>query len=69
MYLETYWEGIEVEPGIVAIEWSERLGHLPPAPIELSLSYVVNDVTGEMGSGRQAELVVPESIDLSMLLI
>ena len=67
LYLETYWEGIEVEPGIVAIEWSERLGHLPPAPIELSLSYVVNDVTGEMGSGRQAELVVPESIDLSML--
>ena len=69
LYLETYWEGIEVEPGIVAIEWSERLGHLPPAPIELSLSYVVNDVTGEMVGGRQAALVVPESIDLSMLLI
>ena len=69
LYLETYWEGIEVEPGIVAIEWSERLGHLPPAPIELSLSYVVDDVTGEMVGGRQAALVVPEAIDLSMLLI
>jgi tRNA threonylcarbamoyladenosine biosynthesis protein TsaE len=27
--LESYWEGIEVEPGIVAIEWAERLPYLP----------------------------------------
>ncbi len=29
LYLETYWQGIEVPPGIVAIEWSERLVHRP----------------------------------------
>lgn len=29
LYLETYWQGTEVPPGIVAIEWSERLLHRP----------------------------------------
>lgn len=29
LFLETYWEGAEVEPGIVAIEWAERLVHRP----------------------------------------
>nr|WP_299487831.1 tRNA (adenosine(37)-N6)-threonylcarbamoyltransferase complex ATPase subunit type 1 TsaE [Acaryochloris sp. IP29b_bin.137] len=29
LYLETYWQGVEVPPGIVAIEWSERLLHRP----------------------------------------
>ncbi|MCW6037738.1 tRNA (adenosine(37)-N6)-threonylcarbamoyltransferase complex ATPase subunit type 1 TsaE [Spirulina subsalsa FACHB-351] len=28
--LETYWDGIEVEAGITAIEWAERLPELPP---------------------------------------
>ena len=40
LFLETYWDGVEVEPGIVAIEWSERLTYLPPAPIEVALSYL-----------------------------
>ena len=29
LQVESYWEGLEVEPGIVAIEWAERLPHLP----------------------------------------
>jgi tRNA threonylcarbamoyladenosine biosynthesis protein TsaE len=29
LYLENYWNGIEVPLGIVAIEWAERLKHLP----------------------------------------
>ena len=29
LYLETYWEGLEVEPGIVAIEWADRLLYKP----------------------------------------
>ncbi|MFK8185722.1 MAG: tRNA (adenosine(37)-N6)-threonylcarbamoyltransferase complex ATPase subunit type 1 TsaE [Phormidesmis sp.] len=51
MHLETYWEGEEVTPGIVAIEWSERLRYLPPEPIELALSY--------LPQGRSANLKVP----------
>ncbi len=58
LYLETYWEGIETEPGIVAIEWAERLTHLPPEPIELALSY--------SAQGRQADLIVPASLSLDL---
>ena len=58
LYLETYWEGVEVEPGIVAIEWSERLRHLPPDPIELSLSY--------LPAGRRARLRVPDALSLQL---
>jgi tRNA threonylcarbamoyladenosine biosynthesis protein TsaE len=39
LYLETYWEGQEVEPGILAIEWAQRLPEPPPNPIKLFLSY------------------------------
>lgn len=58
LYLETYWEGIETEPGIVAIEWAERLTHLPPEPIELTLSY--------LAQGRRAKLVLPVSLSLDL---
>ena len=51
LYLETYWDGEEVEPGILVIEWAERLRYLPDAPIRLRLTYA--------GSGRRAELTWP----------
>ncbi|MGD1863131.1 MAG: tRNA (adenosine(37)-N6)-threonylcarbamoyltransferase complex ATPase subunit type 1 TsaE [Phormidesmis sp.] len=47
LFLETYWDGTEVEPGIVAIEWSERLTYLPPQSIEITLSYLP---TGRRGT-------------------
>jgi len=40
LFLETYWDGVEVEPGIVAIEWSERLTYLPSEYVEVALSYL-----------------------------
>lgn len=49
LYPEIYWEGIEVEPGIVAIEWSERLPYKPAAYLELRLRH--------QEDGRQAELL------------
>lgn len=52
LYLETYWDGDEVEPGILVIEWAERLQYLPERPIELNLTY--------SGDGRQAELIWPQ---------
>lgn len=58
LYLETYWDAEEVETGIVAIEWSERLRHLPPEPIEIALSYTQ--------TGREARLVIPASFSLSL---
>ncbi|KAB8333932.1 tRNA (adenosine(37)-N6)-threonylcarbamoyltransferase complex ATPase subunit type 1 TsaE [Scytonema tolypothrichoides VB-61278] len=37
--LETYWEGIEVTPGIVAIEWAERMPYKPESYLSVRLTY------------------------------
>jgi tRNA threonylcarbamoyladenosine biosynthesis protein TsaE len=37
--LDTYWQGIETESGIMAIEWAERLSYLPPTYMQVELSY------------------------------
>lgn len=37
--LEIYWEGLEVTPGIVAIEWAERMPYKPDSYITISLTY------------------------------
>jgi tRNA threonylcarbamoyladenosine biosynthesis protein TsaE len=39
LHLEQYWEGLEVEPGIVAIEWSEKLSDRPPSYWQINLSH------------------------------
>ncbi|MFN6481621.1 MULTISPECIES: tRNA (adenosine(37)-N6)-threonylcarbamoyltransferase complex ATPase subunit type 1 TsaE [unclassified Nostoc] len=48
--LESYWEGIEVIPGIVAVEWAERLPYKPDSYLSVSLTY------GPEGT-RQVELI------------
>ncbi|MBE9222828.1 tRNA (adenosine(37)-N6)-threonylcarbamoyltransferase complex ATPase subunit type 1 TsaE [Cyanobacterium stanieri LEGE 03274] len=50
LHLQTYWEGIEVEPGITAIEWSELLPHLPSHYLQIELS--IND-----DDTRQAKII------------
>ncbi len=50
LHLESYWEGQEMEPGIVAIEWSDRLPELPESYLQIHLTYN-SDI-----SGRQATL-------------
>lgn len=60
LQLETYWEGQEVEPGIVAIEWSQRLTYLPPHPIKIALSYLPTE-------GRQAKIKLPGTLDSQAL--
>ena len=47
IYPEIYWEGEEVEPGITAIEWSQRLSIKPSSYLEIKLSDSAN-------KGRQA---------------
>ena len=48
IYPEMYWEGIEVVPGITAIEWSQRLRVKPPSYLEIELV--------ALPQGRQARL-------------
>jgi tRNA threonylcarbamoyladenosine biosynthesis protein TsaE len=39
LHLEQYWEGWEVEPGIVAIEWPERLPYRPAQYLQIELAH------------------------------
>ncbi|PPS45977.1 tRNA (adenosine(37)-N6)-threonylcarbamoyltransferase complex ATPase subunit type 1 TsaE [Chroococcidiopsis sp. TS-821] len=39
LYPEAYWEGIDVELGITAIEWAERLPYLPSSYINIRFSH------------------------------
>lgn len=47
--VETYWEGFEVTPGIVAIEWAERMPYQPDNYL------IVNLIYGNEGD-RQAKI-------------
>jgi tRNA threonylcarbamoyladenosine biosynthesis protein TsaE len=55
---EIYWEGIEVKPGIVAIEWAERLPYLPDNYLQISL--------GLESEGRWVELIPIGAINLNL---
>jgi tRNA threonylcarbamoyladenosine biosynthesis protein TsaE len=43
LYPELYWEGQEVTPGIVAIEWAERLPYLPERYLHIKLTLIGAD--------------------------
>ncbi|MBD1832144.1 tRNA (adenosine(37)-N6)-threonylcarbamoyltransferase complex ATPase subunit type 1 TsaE [Cyanobacteria bacterium FACHB-472] len=60
--LETYWEGIEVPLGIVAIEWAERLEYKPLNFLSIQLTYSVDN-------GRQAEIVPTGAFNFGSLKI
>ncbi|MEG4583973.1 tRNA (adenosine(37)-N6)-threonylcarbamoyltransferase complex ATPase subunit type 1 TsaE [Microcoleus sp. MOSTC5] len=49
LHLESYWDGLERDLGIVAIEWAERLQYKPENHLQIYLSYLDN--------GRQIEVI------------
>ena len=49
LHLESYWDGLEMDLGIVAIEWPEKLPYKPEHYLQICLSYC--------DSGRQIELI------------
>ncbi|MCY7322252.1 MAG: tRNA (adenosine(37)-N6)-threonylcarbamoyltransferase complex ATPase subunit type 1 TsaE [Phormidesmis sp. CAN_BIN36] len=61
LYPETYWEGVEVEPGIVAIEWAERLSYKPQNYLEIRLEY-------DRESGRQVTFSQIGDFDMNALI-
>jgi tRNA threonylcarbamoyladenosine biosynthesis protein TsaE len=58
---ETYWEGEEVELGIVAIEWADRLSYLPPRYLKIQLFY-------DAANGRQAELTMSDDLGIDLAI-
>lgn len=57
--LDIYWEGQEVDPGITAIEWAERLSWLPPQVLTVELRH--------QASGRQAVLIPTTAAQAQLL--
>lgn len=57
--LESYWEGMEVEPGIVAIEWAERMSYLPESYVKVSLTHG--------GNGTRQVEIIPVNCQLDFL--
>jgi tRNA threonylcarbamoyladenosine biosynthesis protein TsaE len=58
--LDLYWDDWETTPGIVAIEWSERLETMPLVAIKIQLAYAQ---TG----GRQATLAAYTHSQIDLL--
>ncbi|NJL62638.1 MAG: tRNA (adenosine(37)-N6)-threonylcarbamoyltransferase complex ATPase subunit type 1 TsaE [Methylacidiphilales bacterium] len=53
--LDSYWEGLEVKPGIVAIEWAERMPYKPDSYLEVRLIYA--NSSGNDGEIREVEII------------
>ncbi|MBV6623723.1 MAG: tRNA (adenosine(37)-N6)-threonylcarbamoyltransferase complex ATPase subunit type 1 TsaE [Rivularia sp. (in: Bacteria)] len=68
--LETYWEGIEVSPGIVAIEWSQKLVYKPDAYLTIRLTNETENLDLEENNStpRFAE-IIPFNCTLSEKLL
>ncbi len=49
LHLESYWDGLEMDLGIVAIEWPQKLPYKPENYLQISLNY--------LDSGRQIEVM------------
>jgi tRNA threonylcarbamoyladenosine biosynthesis protein TsaE len=58
LYPEMYWQGMEVEPGITAIEWAERLPYKPSNYLEIQIKYSLYE-------GREIEISVFGEFDFA----
>ncbi len=52
LHIETYWDALETEPGLIAIEWPDRLQSWPSPHIQIQLT--------PRGTGRTAQLQVED---------
>ncbi len=68
---EIYWEGMEVPPGIVAIEWAQRLPYQPSNYLRICLTYQSDRTQGIARGDRRVELfeVGEFPLDSSKLVI
>lgn len=58
--LESYWEGMEVPLGIVAIEWAQKMPYQPDRYLKIHLTY-------DSAGGRYAE-ITPHNCDISEII-
>lgn len=55
LHLELYWQGKEFEPGVIGIEWSERLLVLPPTFIEIKFCHTTTEERRRLAWSAQGE--------------
>ncbi len=60
LHPEIYWEGKEVEPGITAIEWSQRLLYKPFSYLQIELRF-------NPKQGREAKLLAVGELNLEVI--
>ena len=59
---EIYWEGVEVTPGITAIEWAQKLPYRPSNYLYIKLDY-----SSSQGRQLQWHTVNNDRVELSLL--
>ena len=68
LWLEAYWDGIEFAPGIVAIEWAERLRYLPPEPLTIALTHQGNQRLATLSATKPAHVTLLEALPTDAIL-
>jgi tRNA threonylcarbamoyladenosine biosynthesis protein TsaE len=69
LFLDAYWEGLEFPPGIMAIEWADRLPTLPPDPLSLTLSPTATGRHALITPSTPAQATLLESLTPDALLV
>lgn len=68
LWLEAYWDGIEFAPGIVAIEWAERLRHHPPEPLTIALTHQGDQRLATLTATAPAHVTLLEALPTDAIL-
>jgi tRNA threonylcarbamoyladenosine biosynthesis protein TsaE len=68
LWLEAYWDGIEFAPGIVAIEWAERLRYLPPEPLTIVLTHQGDQRLATLTATNPAQATLLEVLPTDAIL-
>ncbi|MGL5881331.1 MAG: tRNA (adenosine(37)-N6)-threonylcarbamoyltransferase complex ATPase subunit type 1 TsaE, partial [Xenococcaceae cyanobacterium] len=64
LHPEIYWEGVEVQPGITAIEWAQLLPYRPPNYLKIQLFH-----TSDGQRQAKLQLVGNLTFDLAQLVL
>ncbi|MFE4105724.1 tRNA (adenosine(37)-N6)-threonylcarbamoyltransferase complex ATPase subunit type 1 TsaE [Almyronema epifaneia] len=69
LYLETYWDATEVAPGIVAIEWSDKLNYGPEQPLTIDLTYTAQGRQATLQPSTEAQAHLLKTLSTDELLV
>ncbi|MEM9216730.1 MAG: tRNA (adenosine(37)-N6)-threonylcarbamoyltransferase complex ATPase subunit type 1 TsaE [Cyanobacteria bacterium P01_F01_bin.150] len=65
---DIYWEGVDYDPGIVVIEWAERLEFDPPQCLKVEFSFTPNPADADdIGRSVTLSIVEPEQVNPDLI--